>query len=225
MTKASGGVSRRTLPVVRWLQAGSVAAGIGIALVAAPAVASADSGADSSPSGTGAAAARDAGDTVQRRGGPASNRPAAERGPRSAAPAATTTWARPSRPVRSEPAQEIEVVATEDSGIESPAGQAAVGASAHRSPARTAESRNSFARQDLPLAAQSAVNASPNTRAESVPAAAEAAVPALSSAVSDNYAPVVASPAPQAKATAAVRDWAGPEDSISAMTTPIRRAA
>lgn len=197
MTTASGGVSRRTLPVVRWLQAGSVAAGIGIALVAAPAVAFADSGADSSPIGIGTAAARDAGprDTVQRRGGPASNRPAAERGPRSAAPVASTTWAKPSRPARTEPAEEIEVVATEDSGIESPAGQAAVGASAHRSPARTLESRNSVARQDLPVTPQSAVNSSPDTRAKSVPA--------LSRAVSDNYAPVVAVPAPQAKATAA----------------------
>ena len=41
---------RTPLPVVRWLQAGAVAAGMAIALVAAPAIASADNGGTSSES-------------------------------------------------------------------------------------------------------------------------------------------------------------------------------
>lgn len=40
---------RRTLPVVRWLQVGAVAAGVGVALVAAPGTAAAEEGADTSP--------------------------------------------------------------------------------------------------------------------------------------------------------------------------------
>ncbi len=43
----SGSAKRQTLPVVRWLQMGAVAAGVGIALAAAPGTAFADDGAPS----------------------------------------------------------------------------------------------------------------------------------------------------------------------------------
>lgn len=52
MTAGSSEVVRgrsRTLPVVRWLQVGAVTAGVGVAMMAAPGTASAEDGADSSP--------------------------------------------------------------------------------------------------------------------------------------------------------------------------------
>ncbi|BBY59685.1 hypothetical protein [Mycolicibacterium sarraceniae] len=76
-TPASGSQSRRrTLPVVRWLQAGAVAAGVGVALVAAPGTAAADdTGADSSTSSASGSTAKPAAShatgraTTYRRGG------------------------------------------------------------------------------------------------------------------------------------------------------------
>lgn len=57
--------ARKTLPVVRWLQLGTVAAGIGVALLAAPGVAAADTGGGPSSSHSSASSgspARDSGD-------------------------------------------------------------------------------------------------------------------------------------------------------------------
>lgn len=95
----------RVLPVVRWLQAGAAAAGVGMALVAAPAVAWADDGAQTSPSdgqqNSRAASDGARGSTIRhtRPGGDALTGPADSQTPRLSRPgparAAAATTARP----------------------------------------------------------------------------------------------------------------------------------
>ena len=159
MTTASGGAPRRTLPVVRWLQASSIAAGIGMALVATPGIAAADAGADSSTNDTRTQVARDAnpGDTGQRRG-EATKRPAlSAHRPGSAVPAAATDL--------HQPESTGGAVVTEDSGTVTAAREAAVRVVPDRSAARTpvADGSNSVAGQELWVAPHSAAGASPNT--------------------------------------------------------------
>ncbi len=86
---------RRTLPVVRWLQLGTVATGIGIAMLAAPAAASADDGGGSSTassshsSASGGSTARDTASVERHTTTAGSGR----RGAGSLAPSARTTSA------------------------------------------------------------------------------------------------------------------------------------
>jgi len=180
-------MSHRVLPVVRWLQIGAAAAGLGLGFAAAPAVAWADD--NPAPS-----AADSAGATSKRSGASeGTRRSTIGAGPRigaaSAGDAAKTS-------------SEAEAPRSRRNG--SPA----------RVSAQTNVSRGlDLPDVTAPKASATAASAAPaatTAEADAAPSSALVATAEFANAVASNDAPVVSAPAPQAKATAVKTASAAP---------------